>query len=45
MLDSEGFVAAGFVHDLKLHRFNAKDNTYRYVVMGKVSTSFLDRLF
>ena len=38
MLDSEGFVLAGWVHDLKLHLFEI-DNTSRFLVMGKARTN------
>ena len=36
MLDSEGFVKAGWVHDLLLHKFTTSDGTIKFVVKGKV---------
>ena len=34
MLDSEGFVKAGWVHDMVLHRFSEE----KFIVKGKVGT-------
>ena len=36
MLDSEGFVRAGWVHDLVLHKFSTTGNVMKFVVKGKV---------
>lgn len=36
MLDSQGFVRAGWVHDLRLHKFSTSQGT-KYVVKGKVN--------
>ena len=36
MLDSEGFVKAGWVHSLKLHEFQF-NGSIKYVIMGEVS--------
>jgi len=38
MLDSEGFVKAGWVHDLRLHNINNGEGTSKYLVMAKVIT-------
>lgn len=38
MVDSAGFVKAGWVHDMLLHRFS--DNNF--VVKGKVESSFYE---
>lgn len=35
MLDSEGFVKAGWVHRLRLHEFDSAD-TQKFVIMGEV---------
>ena len=35
MLDSEGFVRAGWVHDLRLHQFSTSDGV-KFVIKGKV---------
>ena len=35
MLDSEGFVAAGWVHDIELHCFQT-DSQNKYLVRAKV---------
>ena len=35
MLDSDGFVRAGWVHDLRLHQFSTS-NDVKFVVKGKV---------
>ena len=43
MLDSEGFVLAGWVHDLKLYSFEI-DSTPRFLVMGKVRWTNLYKL-
>ena len=40
MLDSEGFVASGFVHDLKLHQYEVNDSS-QFLIMGKVVTNIL----
>ena len=41
MLDSEGFVAAGWVHDLGLHCFQT-DSQKKYLVRAKlISTLFI----
>ena len=35
MLDSDGFVKAGWVHDLRLHQFSSADGV-KFVIKGKV---------
>ena len=40
MLDSEGFVRAGWVHDLRLHQFLTADGV-KFVIKGKVKLSLL----
>ena len=35
MLDSDGFVRAGWVHDLRLHQFSTPDG-WKFVIKGKV---------
>ena len=39
MLDSEGFVAAGWVHDLGLHCFQT-DSQKKYLVKAKVISKY-----
>ena len=42
MLDSEGFVKAGWVHDLKLYQFKTRSgNAEKFVVMAKVSITLI----
>ena len=36
MLDSEGFVKAGWVHDLKLHQFTGTGDNVKFIILGKV---------
>lgn len=36
MLDSDGFVRAGWVHDLRLHKFSTAEGVTKFVVKGKV---------
>ena len=35
MLDADGFVQAGWVHDLRLHQFSTTDGV-KFVIKGKV---------
>jgi len=37
MVDSDGFVRAGWVHDLRLHQFSTAAGV-KFVVKGKVKT-------
>ena len=36
MLDSEGFVKAGWVHDLQLYQFKGDSDEKKFFVMAKV---------
>ena len=45
MLDGNGFVSAGWVHDLLLHTFQLSEpNTVRYLIKGKVSEMVMSLL-
>ena len=37
MLDSDGFVRAGWVHDLRLHQFSTADDGVKFVIKAKVN--------
>ena len=43
MLDSEGFVSAGWVHDCRVSSEESVEES-KYVVMGKASTIFANLL-
>ena len=36
MLDSDCFVKAGWVHDLRLHQFKSSGDEVKFLVMAKV---------
>ncbi len=43
MLDSEGFMRAGWVHDLKLHHMkDDSDRVKKFIVMAKVCIIWLE---
>ena len=40
MLDSDGFVRAGWIHELRLHRFSTID-CIKFVIKGKVNYKYV----